>query len=202
MDEGMLGSKNSRLELLARTTVMPIQVLSFWIKPVISSIDSIWIQHRNNFKNKFVHQNLLLAQLTWRVLLFARQKFKNSIQNIRRCCLTRMYSSRQKYGFLVIKLKRSLILWCIKWQKSFAIEHFFLLSSNMLEAWHCDQFYFSSFKRMEKYLSMDIHFRARFKFVEELLRLDHWFGVAKWISVSKVYFFILIANIIKHVRPT
>lgn len=82
VDESMLGSEDGWLQLLPGTTIVPIQILRFRIEPVVPTINAIRIKHWNYFENEFVHQDLLLNQLTWWVLLFACEKFQNSIQNI------------------------------------------------------------------------------------------------------------------------
>ena len=55
MNESMFGGEDGWLQFLPGTTIVSIQILRFRIEPVVSTIDTIRIQHRNYFEDELVH---------------------------------------------------------------------------------------------------------------------------------------------------
>ena len=78
MHKGMFCSENCWLVAGARVLVVAVEVLRLAVEAVVAPVNSIRVEHRNDFENEFIHQNFCL--LTLLILsIFSRQEIQNTI---------------------------------------------------------------------------------------------------------------------------
>ena len=82
----LFNGPNCWLFLLARVDIVTIQILRQCIQTVISTVNTIWIEHRYYFEDETVPQDLCL------LIIFLCKELPDAIKNERGRSLTRMNS--------------------------------------------------------------------------------------------------------------
>ena len=93
--DGFLNSPNCWLLLFRWVGVISVEVLPKSVKSVIAAINTVRGQHRHDFKDKTIAENLAL------LALFIGEELPNAIQHKARWCLTRVHTRRDKNCWFV-----------------------------------------------------------------------------------------------------
>lgn len=56
LHDGLLDRPDSRLLGLCRVDVITVQILGERVQPVVPTIDSVWVEHRDDFEDKLFPQ--------------------------------------------------------------------------------------------------------------------------------------------------
>ena len=85
------------MENFGRIRPSSIQISSYHVTSIIADDNSIWIEHRDNFENECVSEQLGLF------VILLKQKFNCTVDHELSVALSRVYSSRQKDYLLLLR---------------------------------------------------------------------------------------------------
>ena len=109
----LLNGPNCWLFLLARVDIVTIQILCQCIQPIVSSVNAIWIEHRDYFEDETVPKYLCL------LIVFICKELPDTVENERRRGFARMYSRGNENCWFVELVWPLVSLASCIWEKAF-----------------------------------------------------------------------------------